>query len=195
MEYAHVSYNTRNGEEECSGTSDGRDEEQEAFASTAEGDRAEGGGGPVGKQGFVYFIETEDGRFVKIGYSMRPNLRVGQLGTSSIHRLRLIGWMPGTLQTERWLHAKFSDDRDRGEWFRNSEQLRQFIGAMGLIRPVAESVVLEDVELMATKKKNAAAVSLGSLGGKARKKNLTPEERSEIARKGGIAGGRGRKKE
>jgi hypothetical protein len=44
------------------------------------------------------------------------------------------------------------------------------------------------------KKKNAAAVSLGSLGGKARKKNLTPEERSEIARTAGKAGGRGRKK-
>ncbi len=146
------------------------------------------------QEGFVYFIETEDGRFVKIGDSMRPNLRVGQLGTSSIQRLRLIGWMPGSLQTERWLHAKFSSDRDKGEWFRDSEPLRQFIGALGLIRPVAESVVLEDVELMA-KKKNAAAVSLGSLGGKARKKKLSPEERSAIARKGGMAGGRGRKKE
>ena len=43
-------------------------------------------------------------------------------------------------------------------------------------------------------KKNAAAVSLGSLGGKARKRNLTAEERSEIARTAGKAGGRGRKK-
>lgn len=34
----------------------------------------------------------------------------------------------------------------------------------------------------------------GKQGGKKRAKNLTPEERSAIARKAGLAGGRGRKK-
>jgi hypothetical protein len=43
-------------------------------------------------------------------------------------------------------------------------------------------------------KKNPAAVALGKRGAKARNKSLTPEERSEIARKAGKAGGRGRKK-
>lgn len=36
---------------------------------------------------------------------------------------------------------------------------------------------------MARKQKNPAAVSLGSLGGKARAKRLSPERRREIARK------------
>jgi hypothetical protein len=45
------------------------------------------------------------------------------------------------------------------------------------------------------KKKNPAAVALGRKGGKARLKTLTQEQRSEIARKAGRAGGRGRKKE
>jgi hypothetical protein len=44
------------------------------------------------------------------------------------------------------------------------------------------------------KRKNPAAVALGRRGGKARLKKLTPEQRTEIARKGGLAGGRGRKK-
>jgi hypothetical protein len=44
------------------------------------------------------------------------------------------------------------------------------------------------------KKKNPAAVALGKRGQKARHKKLTPEQRSEIARKAGLAGGRGRKK-
>ena len=35
------------------------------------------------------------------------------------------------------------------------------------------------------KKKNAAAVELGKRGGKKRSKTLTPEQRSEIARKAG----------
>ena len=34
----------------------------------------------------------------------------------------------------------------------------------------------------------------GKLGAKARMEKLTPEQRSEIARKAGLAGGRGRKK-
>jgi len=44
------------------------------------------------------------------------------------------------------------------------------------------------------KRKNAAAVALGKRGARARIKKLSPEQRSEIARKGGLAGGRGRKK-
>ena len=39
------------------------------------------------------------------------------------------------------------------------------------------------------KKKNPAAVSLGRLGGKARARNLTPEQISEISRKAGAVGG------
>ena len=48
---------------------------------------------------------------------------------------------------------------------------------------------------MMTKRKNPAAVALGRKGGKARSQKLTPEERSEIARRAGKAGGRGRKKD
>jgi len=44
------------------------------------------------------------------------------------------------------------------------------------------------------KRKNAAAVALGKRGARARTKKLSPEQRSEIARKAGLAGGRGRKK-
>jgi hypothetical protein len=43
-------------------------------------------------------------------------------------------------------------------------------------------------------KKNPAAVALGKRGAKKRNQNLTPEQRSDIARKAGLAGGRGRKK-
>jgi hypothetical protein len=49
--------------------------------------------------------------------------------------------------------------------------------------------------MVARKRKDPAAVSLGRRGGKARAKNLTAEERSAIARKAGLAGGRGRKRE
>ena len=44
------------------------------------------------------------------------------------------------------------------------------------------------------KRKNAAAMALGRRGGKARAQKLTAEQRSESARKAGLAGGRGRGK-
>jgi hypothetical protein len=42
------------------------------------------------------------------------------------------------------------------------------------------------------KKKNSAAVQLGKRGAKKRNENLTPERRSEIARKAGLASGKAR---
>ena len=47
---------------------------------------------------------------------------------------------------------------------------------------------------MKARRKNQAAVALGKRGAKARMHKLTPEQRSEIARKAGLAGGRGRGK-
>ena len=44
------------------------------------------------------------------------------------------------------------------------------------------------------KRKNPAAVALGKRSAAGRMKKLTPEQRSEIARKAGLAGGRGRGK-
>ena len=44
------------------------------------------------------------------------------------------------------------------------------------------------------KKKDPAAVALGRKGGKARLRKMTAEERSAVARLGGKAGGRGRKR-
>jgi Meiotically up-regulated gene 113 len=89
------------------------------------------------EEGFVYFIETTDGAFVKIGYSRAPQTRLSQLGTlrPGNFAIRIIGYLPGTRRTESWLHAKFAEDRDSGEWFRSNDQLRAFIAAVGLIEP------------------------------------------------------------
>ena len=83
-------------------------------------------------EGEVYFVETLDGRFIKIGYSTRPRRRFSEFGTlrPGPFALRLIGSFPGSLKTERWLHEKFQEDRDNGEWFRASDRLREFIAAL-----------------------------------------------------------------
>jgi len=71
---------------------------------------------------------------VKIGYSTRPHLRVAQLSTGSSQRLRLLGWIQGSLKTERAIHALFAADRDNGEWFRDSERLRKYLDDIELAR-------------------------------------------------------------
>jgi hypothetical protein len=114
---------------------DGREGAPEGSHKGAEeGNRQQGGAGPL-EEGYVYFIETEGGEYVKIGYSKRLYRRISQLGTlrPGNFALRIIGVMPGTVQTERWLHSKFSDTRENGEWFRNTPTLRAFIQALGLI--------------------------------------------------------------
>ena len=56
--------------------------------------------------------------------------------------------------------------------------------------PAAVALARRRMKTMTAKERAAIA----RLGGKASKAGLTPEQRSEIARKAGLAGGRGRKK-
>lgn len=146
--------------------------------------------------GFVYFIETEGGQYVKIGYSAQPYRRLSQLGTLRPGRfsLRIIGWMPGSIDTERWLHKKFQSDRDKGEWFRDSPGLRLFIRTIGLIEPHSKperterTVTAErkpkPVEGTATSPEIRRVFSMmGKRGGAARAESLSPERRKEIAKK------------
>lgn len=57
------------------------------------------GEGKNGKQGRVYFIETHDGAFVKIGYSIDVPKRLDQLGVM-MPGLRLLGYVPGSRKSE-----------------------------------------------------------------------------------------------
>jgi hypothetical protein len=151
-----------------------------------ERDSAGGGRGQVG-QGFVYFIETEDGEFVKIGYSARPYQRLSQLGTlrPGAFALRVIGWIPGTYRTERWLHAKFSTDRDNGEWFRNSMRLRAFIAAIGLVEPEPPKPPHPPKAVIAPKPPKQPEHADAAAAALAQKRwdNTSQKKRSEHARK------------
>jgi len=77
----------------------------------------------------VYFVRSEGDGSVKIGFSVRPSLRVQQLRTSSPHALILIAIMPGDKRDERALHRRFRSARIHGEWFRPVPELLAFIEA------------------------------------------------------------------
>lgn len=125
------------------GISDGEEgragEGEGSVEGASEADREESGSRAVEeradqKDGCVYFIETWDGAFVKIGFSTNVPRRYEQIGVL-LPRLRLIGHIPASRATEGWLHYKFRGLRDRGEWFRRTEELRAFIAMLGVIEP------------------------------------------------------------
>lgn len=77
--------------------------------------------------GFVYFIEAEETGLIKIGHAANPNSRMESIQGMSPAKLRLIGYMPGSIADEKALHARFATDRSHGEWFRYSMQISDYI--------------------------------------------------------------------
>ena len=76
----------------------------------------------------IYFIKTADRGFVKIGQARDPEARLKQLQTASPDELEIIATIPDYYgDTEKELHARFKDDRYRGEWFRYSREIRQYL--------------------------------------------------------------------
>ena len=80
--------------------------------------------------GFVYFIQAGEGGPIKIGYSSDPRVRAGDLQTAHHEQLRLLCTTPGDMALEAKLHKRFKRSRIRGEWFRPSWFLRQYIEAL-----------------------------------------------------------------
>ena len=72
----------------------------------------------------VYYIT--DGERAKIGYTDRPiSERLRELQTGNPQTLELVLCLKdGTFATEQAIHRNWQSDLIRGEWFRDSEALR-----------------------------------------------------------------------
>jgi hypothetical protein len=79
--------------------------------------------------GLVYFIKPcrFDGP-IKIGFSRTPSERLIDITTWSPWPLELMGFVPGTLADEGYLHKCFADHHSHREWFHSSKKLRDAIG-------------------------------------------------------------------
>ncbi len=76
----------------------------------------------------VYFVQSEGpGGPIKIGYAQCPIQRLSNLRTSSAYELELLGVLPGEKFLEQEVHNRFRKDSIRGEWFKDSVELRKFI--------------------------------------------------------------------
>lgn len=78
--------------------------------------------------GRVYFID--DGFFIKIGFSKKPQDRIIKLQTASPFKLTLIRTVLGNKKLEAELHTRFRHLKSHGEWFRGERELRQHIREM-----------------------------------------------------------------
>lgn len=72
----------------------------------------------------LYFIRHGRRDVVKIGYSADPIRRLAGLQTSSPDRLSLLGVCPGDREDEAALHQQLAHLHKRGEWFRDTAELR-----------------------------------------------------------------------
>lgn len=70
------------------------------------------------RKGYVYFLIAGDR--IKIGFSMKPGVRVMDLQQGIAERVEFFAAFPGTTYDEQRLHKEFASMRTRGEWYRRS---------------------------------------------------------------------------
>lgn len=84
-----------------------------------------------GYEGFVYFIQAESGGPVKIGWSLTPVERRGQIQYGNPEVLRIIGLIEGSRDKEAEMHVRFAQSHVRGEWFADTGDLMRLIREEG----------------------------------------------------------------
>lgn len=72
-------------------------------------------------KGVIYIAKCQE--FYKIGHTTGDaEHRLSALQTGNPFRVELIGTIPGTVSQERNLHGRFAHKRERGEWFRLTQE-------------------------------------------------------------------------
>ena len=90
----------------------------------------------------IYFIS--DGEYVKIGYtSGNPKERLASLQTSNARQLKIIQTIPGDIYKEQTLHQRFHHLRACGEWFKFTEEIREFINTPKIPKEPSNSFHVE----------------------------------------------------
>lgn len=94
----------------------------------------------------IYFVQEESGP-IKIGHVKDdyPELllsnvqhRVTELQIGNPRQLQVLATMPGSISDEHEIHAKFTDHRIRGEWFKPDSKLLNFINEYGSTFPKSQ---------------------------------------------------------
>lgn len=74
----------------------------------------------------IYFVQTADNQFVKIGKADDVAKRLSGLQTGAAQKLKLLATMPGGHEEERAIHQRFDHLRTQGEWFYSTPEIVTF---------------------------------------------------------------------
>jgi hypothetical protein len=86
------------------------------------------------RPGFVYVMHCPRRQQYKIGFSIKPEARETSLKTA-MPEIRLLGYFPGTLETEARIHKKYRRECAGREWFQLSDASLNQLQAKFLPRP------------------------------------------------------------
>jgi T5orf172 domain len=75
----------------------------------------------------IYFLQALGSRFVKIGHARCVRSRLEHLQIASPREIVILGVIAGSSAKEKELHARFAHLRVRGEWFRYTREIRDFL--------------------------------------------------------------------
>lgn len=76
----------------------------------------------------VYFMQSQAGGLIKIGWAYCPKKRLHDVQLMSPVKLKILATIAGSIHDESALHQKFKHLRRYGEWFEPAPELLDFIG-------------------------------------------------------------------
>ena len=79
---------------------------------------------------YVYFIQGQVTRLVKIGHTKDPKSRLASIRTNSPDKVKLIKLIKAEKGDEQIIHNRFASVRSHGEWFYPSRKLMEYIDGL-----------------------------------------------------------------
>jgi hypothetical protein len=87
----------------------------------------------MGKTSYVYLAENESKSLYKIGFSSNPKKRQDTLTCPDNGRCKVICFVKGGRVMEKSLHILFSRHHHSGEWFTQSQDIKDWFDGAGAI--------------------------------------------------------------
>lgn len=78
----------------------------------------------------IYFIQVGENGLIKIGYSRNPDKRLETIQSNNHEILNPLGKIPGSLQREKEIHDDLKEFRHKGEWFKPTHEVLEYIEAI-----------------------------------------------------------------
>lgn len=91
------------------------------------------------REDYIYFVWSEAQNAIKIGYANDLKFRLGALQAGNPEPLVVLYSIRGTQATEKAIHKRFRHLRIVREWFRDDNEIHEYMDALeGLVRAAVQ---------------------------------------------------------